>query len=168
MARLTARQSLPPNKKACDEFLPILCRPPDLCGSPVDHYLCRRCIGDLQAAGVRISRRGAAVGRGACNVPRRQSESDCRNGCHATGTANQWRRKHVVHVVAIDVRWHAGIDRHVQGWNQCGAGRNAGAEPRAACIAAPAGRSAANRRDDGKKLAESDDGGPLVITERPL
>ena len=58
--------------------------------------------------------------------------------------------------------------RHVQARHRPGQGAAAGAEPRVASAAAPAGRREAARRDDHQVVADADDGGSPDLAEQPL
>src|SRR5471032_2675953 len=124
-----------PPKDNRHELLAFFHRQAHLRRGPVHHHL--RGGTDLhpEAAGRRISGRGAAVGGGARPVPGRQSQGDRRNRRHAAGAADQRRRQHAVHVVAIDGRRQPDADRDLQDRHQGLAGRDGCAEPRAARLA---------------------------------
>ena len=151
-----------------NEYLPILCRPADICGGAVHHHLCHRVDFDSEPAGQRVPGSGASVGGRAHRLPRRQPQGDCRNRGHTAGRSHQWRRRHDVLQVRGGLGRRSSDDRHLPARHRRRGGHRTGAKP---CQPGPgpaAGGGSATGRDHPEAVAHVPDGGAPDITERHL
>ena len=84
------------------------------------------------------------------------------------GRSDQRRRRHALHGQSGHHRRADDADRHLQARHQPRPGAAAGAKPRVAGRAAPAGRGAPARHHDGQELVRPDDGGAPRVAEQPI
>ena len=100
--------------------------------------------------------------------PGRQPEGHRRDGRDADRGGGERRRGHALHGQPGDDRRPDDADRHLRARHRSGQGAAAGAEPRGAGRAAPAGGGAPARHHHGQELARPDDGRAPAVAERPL
>ncbi len=150
------------------EFLSVLHPTANLRRGAVADHPDRWCHLAVPIADQRISRGGAADGRGPCQLPGCEPQSHRRNRRVPAGTGHYGRRGHALHVVPGDRRWQADPDHYVCARNRSGQRPGAGAEPRHAHPADAADRSAAPRRYGGQGLPGPNHGGAPDLAGRTL
>ena len=157
------------NQDECNENPPIFHRPADFRRRPLGADRDRRRHRAVPAADQRISRSGAADRGGARHLSRRQPQGHRRDRGRAARAADQRRRGHALHVLAVDQRRRDDADRHVRAGHRPRQGAGAGAEPRGAGAAeAAAGGAAHSASPPQKSLARPDHGGAPDLAGRAL
>ena len=141
-----------------DAFFPFLHRPADLRVGPVAHHPDRRRHRPVPPARLGISRDRAAHRQRHRDLSRRLGRGDRPDRRHADRAGGQRRRRHALHLVAVDRRRPAVDQRRLQARRRHRPGAGAGAEPRRRRPAAPARGRAAARHRRAQGLARPDDG----------
>ncbi len=150
------------------ESVQILHRPADLCRCRIDRHFPRRPDLAVRDADLGISRRGAALGRGARDLSRRKSEGDRRDGGDPDRGADQRRRGHALYEQPGHHRRRDDADSDLQAGHRSRQGDPARAESRPAGRAAAAGGGAPARYHHQEEFARSYHGRTSAVAERPL